>query len=309
MKVSIIISVYNECENLRELYRRICSVVDANRLDCEFLFVDDGSVDNSFELIAEMAKADPRVVALKFSRNFGHEYAMQAGLSYSRGEVVVLIDSDLQHPVSVIPEILEKLEKYDVVFCKRNLYHSSFFKQCTSWLFYRIFNYLSSVSLVPDASDFFGIRKRVVDIVRALPERDRFLRGLLRWSGLSYTFITYDHEQRGAGKSKYNLIKLFELAIDSLLSFSNNPLRKLAFVGIVIALLAFGYVIYIIILFLFFGTKLLPGWATIVVSVLFFGGLNLAGLSLLGEYLARIYGEIKQRPLYIFDKIIDARPN
>lgn len=309
MKLSIIISVYNESGNLRELYRRITGVIAASELDCEILFVDDGSKDNSFEEISEIAKSDPGVVALKFSRNFGHEYAMQAGLSYSRGDAAILMDSDLQHPAELIPEIMKQLEKYDVVFCKRSVYRASIVKRICSWSFYLLFNSLSNVNLIPGASDFYGLRKRVVDTLRNLPERDRFLRGLLRWSGFSHTYIDYVHDKRGSGRSKYGFIKLFELTLDSLLSFSNNPLRKLAFIGIIIAFLSFVYVAYIIILFLFFGARLLPGWATIVVSVLFLGGLNLAGISLLGEYLARIYGEIKQRPLYIVDKIVDARPS
>lgn len=307
MTVSIIVSVFNEFPNIREVYRQIVAVLSELSLEYELIFVDDGSKDDSFGIVKSICEENSRVVAVKLSRNFGHEYAMQAGLGWAKGDIAILMDADLQHPPAVLPDIIQKLKDYDVVFCRRMTYRTTFFKRATSWLFYRFFNLFSNIAIIPDASDFIGLRARVVTTLKSFPERDRFLRGLLRWSGFSNTCVFYDHQRRAGGESKYGFIKLLELTLDSLLSFSNNPLRKLAVVGLSIAVISFAYGMYVVVLFIFYNAALIPGWATIVVSVLFLGGINLVALSLLGEYLARIYNEIKQRPLFLVDMVIDSR--
>lgn len=302
--LSVIVSVYNEEGNLTELHRQLTkSLADVDE-PVEIFLVDDGSTDRSREILRELSNRDPRVVVIHFSRNFGHENAMQAGLDRCSGDRAIFMDADLQHPPHLLPEILQKLKDgYNVVFCIRQRQAAALWRRMTSSLFYKVINWITDIDFLPNASDFFGMDRKVIQSLRRMPEKGRFLRGLVAWSGFRRTFLKYAPMERFSGRSKYSFMHLLELSVDAAISFSGNPLRKIALIGLVISFLSVLYAVFVIFLYISHYEILLPGWATIVVSILFMGGLNLTLLSILGEYLVRTYMEIKGRPSYLIDEI------
>jgi len=298
--ISIAIPVFNEVENISILFDHLKKVLQPLPFNFEILFVDDGSTDGTYLAIKDLQKRDRRVKALSFSRNFGHQAALTAGLHYATGDAVITMDGDLQHPPSLIPTLIEKWrEGFEIVYTTReSTADESAFKKMTSRLFYRLINAFSDTPIQTYAADFRLLDRIVVNSLDRLQERDRFLRGLIGWMGYSSIGIRFTADARKAGTSKYTKRKMFKFAIDGILSFSAAPLHLATYLGIVVSFLSFLYGLYSIYAF-FFTTRTIPGWTSLLVTVLFLGGIQLICIGLLGEYLIRIYNEAKGRPLYI----------
>lgn len=297
---SIIAPIFNEKANLPELHRRITEVMKQTRELWELILVDDGSTDGSTDLLHEMAKKDKRVRPVIFARNFGHQVAVTAGLDYSRGEAVVIIDSDLQDPPELILEMAKKWrEGYEVVYAVRTEREGeSWFKLWTASLFYRLIYRITDVKIPLDTGDFRLIDRKVVDVMNRMRERHRFLRGMSAWVGFKQTGVEYKRAARVAGETKYPFRKMFRLAINAVTSFSYFPLQVATFAGFFsagIAILAMPVVIYL----RASGSQAFFGQASTLLAVLFLGGVQLISLGVLGEYIGRLYDEAKGRPLYI----------
>jgi polyisoprenyl-phosphate glycosyltransferase len=304
--VSIAIPVFNEAENIPILFDRLKEVIDPMSFNFEILFVDDGSTDETLANIKNLQRRDRRVKAVSFSRNFGHQAALTAGLQYATGDAVITMDGDLQHPPSLIPTLLEKwTEGFRIVFTTREATaDESFFKRSTSRLFYRIINAFSETPVQPFAADFRLLDRTVVDSLNTLRERDRFLRGLIGWMGYSSIGVPYQANERAAGTSKYSTRKMIGLAVDGILSFSATPLHLVTYLGLAVSFLSFLYGLYSIYAY-FFTTLTIPGWTSLLVTVLFLGGVQLFSIGFLGEYLIRVYNEAKGRPPYIIQEILN----
>lgn len=304
-RISIVAPAYNEEEVLPEFYRRVREVMDALGEPWELIFVNDGSTDNTLAVMRELHEKDPRVKIISFSRNFGHQIAITAGLDYAQGDAVVIIDADLQDPPEVIPELVEKWrEGYDVVYAVRKERHGeSWFKEWTAKLFYRLIYRITDVKIPLDTGDFRLMDRKVVQVLRTLRERSRFMRGLSAWVGFRQTGVFYVREPRFAGETKYPLRKMIKFALDAITSFSYVPLQLATYFGFAIAGLSLVGMVVAIYLRLSTGRELL-GQATTLVAVLFLGGIQLIFLGIIGEYLGRIYDEVKARPLYIVAETI-----
>lgn len=297
---SIVAPIFNEAGNLPELYRRVREVMDSSGEPWELLLVDDGSTDGSTEKIRELAQSDGRVRPVIFARNFGHQIAVTAGLDYSCGQAVVIIDADLQDPPEVILELAEKWrEGYDVVYAVRvEREGESWFKRFTASLFYRIILRITDVKIPLDTGDFRLIDRKVVNVIKTMRERHRFLRGMSAWVGFKQIGVEYKRAARLSGVTKYPFRKMVRLALNAVTSFSYFPLQVATYIGFVaagIAILAIPVVIYMRIT----GLQAFLGQATTLISVLFLGGVQLISLGILGEYVGRLYDEAKGRPLYI----------
>jgi dolichol-phosphate mannosyltransferase len=313
MLLSVVVPCYNEQEVIGETVRQLqefCSAVDD--LDVELLFVDDGSRDDTRKLLRGFAKADPRIKVVGFARNFGHQVAVTAGIDAARGDAVVLIDADLQDPPAVVHQMIAKWrEGYDVVYGTRTeRAGESAFKIATARAFYRLLNRLSDVPIPLDTGDFRLMSRAVVDTLRAMPERDRFVRGMVSWVGFRQVALPYRRAERFAGETKYPLRKMLRFATDGILSFSTKPLQLSVAMGMVSALLALVGIVYALSLRLFTSIWV-EGWTALMIAVLFIGGVQLISIGILGEYIGRIYNEIKRRPLYVVEEYLgfeDARP-
>ncbi|MEW6286848.1 MAG: glycosyltransferase family 2 protein [Chloroflexota bacterium] len=297
---SIIAPIYNEKDNLPELHRRVSEVMKTLGQPWELILVDDGSSDGSTELIRELARQDEHVRPVIFARNFGHQLAVTAGLDYSRGEAVVIIDADLQDPPELIPQMAEKWkEGYEVVYAVRaEREGESWFKLWTASLFYRLIYRITDVKIPLDAGDFRLMDRKVVNVMNSMRERHRFLRGMSAWVGFKQIGIEYKRAARKAGETKYPFRKMFRLALNAITSFSYFPLQVATFFGFFsagIAILAIPVVIYL----RASGSQAFFGQATTLIAVLFLGGVQLISLGILGEYIGRLYDEAKGRPLYI----------
>lgn len=304
--ISVVVPVYNEAEGIRQFHKRATAALRAlEGCDHELVYVDDGSRDGSFEIMRELADWDPRVQLLKFSRNFGHQIAITAGLDQARGDAVVFIDADLQDPPEVIAELVAKWrEGFDVVYAQRTRRKGeTAFKLLTASVFYRMLRMLASIDIPPDVGDFRLISRRVADELRRMREKDRFIRGLVSWVGFRQTSVPYLREQRFAGESKYPLRKMLKFAFDGLTSFSTAPLRVASWLGYATSGLAFLYLASVFVQVALGVT--IEGWATIMVAVLFLGGVQLICLGILGEYLGRVFNEVKPRPVYIVEDHIE----
>jgi polyisoprenyl-phosphate glycosyltransferase len=297
---SIIAPIYNEQESLPELYRRISAILDSTGEQWELLLINDGSTDRSEEMIRELAGQDPRVRPILFARNFGHQIAVTAGLDFSRGRAVVIIDADLQDPPELILEMIEKWrEGYEVVYAVRaEREGESWFKTFTASLFYRLIYRITDVKIPLDTGDFRLIDRKVVNVLNHMRERHRFLRGMSAWVGFKQTGISYRRSARFAGETKYPFRKMFRLAINAITGFSYFPLQVATFLGFIAAAISILAIPFVIILRLISSQELL-GQATTLIAVLFIGGVQLISLGILGEYIGRIYDEVKGRPLYI----------
>lgn len=306
MLVSVVVPCYNEEPVIRETHKRLVAVLEQLRPDAfELIYVNDGSRDRTLELLEELQAADARVRVLSFSRNFGHQIAVTAGLDHAEGDAVVLIDADLQDPPAVILEMVERWrDGYHVVYGMRtDRPGETRFKLWTAKLFYRLLNKLSDVEIPLDVGDFRLMDRRVVEVMRAMPERDRYLRGMVSWVGFRQIAVMYRREPRFAGESKYPLFKMLRFATDGIISFSNVPLRLAVWAGVFAIFLAFGGIIYALVLRLYFSeTHWVRGWTSTFVAILFLGGTQLIFLGFIGEYIGRIYGEVKRRPLYILQE-------
>lgn len=300
---SIVIPVYNEEENLLELYHRLKKVlVNLDEL-YEIIFVNDGSMDRTRDIIYELRNSDPNIKLISFSRNFGHQTSVSAGLDFASGHATIMMDGDLQDPPEIIPRLIEKWQEgYKVVYALRKKRKEGLFKRFAYSTFYRLLKKISYIDIPLDSGDFSLIDRKVVDLLIKMPERNKFIRGLRAWVGFQQIGIEYERDKRYAGEPKYSLNKLLNLALDGLISFSYAPLKLATSFGFVVSGFAFFGAIFTFIQRITIGT--IPGFATTVISILFLGGIQLMTIGILGEYIGRIYDEVKQRPLYIVEEII-----
>jgi polyisoprenyl-phosphate glycosyltransferase len=306
-RISIIIPAFNESAGLHELHRRLTQVVDGMCVSAEFLYVNDGSHDDTLEVMHAIRKRDPRVALIDLSRNFGKEIAMMAGLDHATGEAVILIDADLQDPPELIPELCSRWrEGYDVVYATRvDRKGESWLKKQTAHLFYRAMQRVGTTPIPSDTGDYRLLSRRAVDALTQLRERHRFMKGLFSWIGYRQTSVQYVRDPRYAGETKWNYWRLWNLAIEGFTSFTAAPLKISTYIGIGTALFAFTYGLIIISRTLLYG-RVVPGYASLMVVMLFLGGIQLTALGILGEYVGRMFNEVKQRPLYLVQLYIPA---
>lgn len=305
LKLSVVTPCYNESEVISLFYQAIKPVLAGlSDLDYEIIFVDDGSVDDTLVLLNSIASHDKCVRVCSLSRNFGHQIALTAGLDFAKGDAVVLMDSDLQHPPSSIPELVVKWrEGYDVVSAIRsNSQGGSWFKDFTSNGFYAIFNLLSTTHVPKGAADFCLLSRRACDTLNDMPERHRLLRGMVSWTGFKRAMVPYECAERAAGQSKYSIGKMVGLALDAVFSFSAQPLRLAFRLGIIMAALGFFYLI-VTVGYGLIVNGLVPGYASLIGVTITLGGCQLAFIGLIGEYLARVFEEVKRRPIYLVKQL------
>lgn len=298
--ISIVVPVYNEEENIKHFYQAVCAVMEASPYAFELIFVDDGSADKSREIIAALEQSDERVQGMFLARNFGHQLALTCGLDYAEGDAVITMDGDMQHPPELLPVLLQKWEAgFDVVQTIRQTTEGvSWLKKLTSKGYYKLLNKLSDVHIHEGGSDFRLMDKRVVQVFRRYREHARFIRGMVSAMGYRQAYIEFVAPKRFAGSSKFSPRKMLHFALDGIMSYSKTPLRFGLYGGFIsgfICLLLMLHVLFI----KFFTDDAVPGWATITVSLLFFCGVQLSILGIIGEYIGRIFEEVKQRPLYL----------
>jgi dolichol-phosphate mannosyltransferase len=298
--ISLVAPIYNDIENIPELYRRIHKVMTASRLDWELLLVDDGSTDGSTDAIKKMAREDKHIRPVIFARNFGHQQAITAGWDHARGEAVVIIDADLQDPPEVIPDLIAKWrEGYEVVYAVRaEREGETWFKKTTAAFFYRIVHRITDVNMPVDAGDFRLMDRKVIEVLKSMKEIHRFPRGMSAWVGFRQVGVPYKRASRFAGVTKYPFKKMLKLALNAITSFSYFPLQMATYFGFFSAGLAI-LAIPVVVATRLTGSAAFLGQATTLIAVLFLGGVQLISLGVLGEYIGRIYDEVKKRPLYI----------
>jgi glycosyltransferase involved in cell wall biosynthesis len=302
-RLSIVVPAYNESEGLREFHARLTAVLDGLDFDCEVLYVDDGSRDDTYAVMSALREADPRVATIKLSRNFGKELALTAGLDAADADAVVVIDADLQDPPELIPVLIRHWrDGYDIVYGTRSTRAGETrLKRFTSAAFYRVMQRLSATPLPRDTGDFRLMSRRALDALKQLRERQRFMKGLFTWVGYRQKAVTYDRDPRFAGSSKFNYWRLWNFALEGITSFSGAPLKIATYVGVFTALLAFGFGIWVLGKALVLGDPV-RGYPSLMLVVLFLGGVQLMALGMIGEYLGRLYMEAKQRPLYLIEE-------
>lgn len=298
-KVSIVVPMYNEQEVAAEFYNRVTKVLENINLNYEIIVVNDGSRDKTLEILLELIKQDEHIRVINFSRNFGHQAAITAGIENATGDAIITIDADLQDPPEVIIDLIKKWQEgFDIVYAKRKSRKvDSFFKRYTAEMFYKILNKLSDTNIPENVGDFRLISKRVQEVFIKLPEKDRFIRGMFAWMGFKQAFVEFDRKERFAGKTKYPLKKMIKLALSGIIGFSTKPLRLILKLGFLTTFISFLLMIYAII------TKIMGytthGWSSLMVAITFIGGIQLLSLGIIAEYMAKIYGEVKARPVYI----------
>ena len=302
-ELSVVIPVYNEAENIPVLYDRIRGVLERASIDFEIVFVDDGSCDESVHKVEEIGASDKRIVVIELARNFGHQVAITAGLDFARGRAIAVMDADLQDPPEVLPEFVAKWrEGNEVVYAVRAARKEGWLKRASYSIFYRLLRHVANIDIPLDAGDFCVMDRRVVDLLKSMPERNRFVRGIRSWVGFRQTGIPFERDARHAGKSKYSVFGLMVLALDGLVSFSYVPLRIITFIGFVVSLMSISLAVFYTMVKLQFGLNP-PGFATIVVAICFFSGVQLITLGVIGEYVGRIFEEAKKRPMYILRRV------
>jgi glycosyltransferase involved in cell wall biosynthesis len=301
--LAVVVPAYNESEGLRAFHARLAAVFEQLDLACSVLYVDDGSRDDTWQVMESLRGEDTRVATLKLSRNFGKELALTAGLDHADADAVVVIDADLQDPPELIPQFVARWrEGFDVVYGTRSTRAGeSHLKKATAAAFYRVMERLSHTPVPRDTGDYRLMSRRAIDALKQLRERQRFMKGLFTWVGFQQTAIVYDRDARFAGISKFNYWRLWNFALEGITSFSTAPLKIATYVGVLTALLAFVFGIFVFGKALLFGDPV-RGYPTLMVVVLFLGGVQLMALGLIGEYLGRLYMEVKQRPLYLVDR-------
>ncbi|WP_373524862.1 glycosyltransferase family 2 protein, partial [Nostoc sp.] len=304
-KYSFIIPIYNEEEIIPELYRRVSAVM--NRMDglVELVLINDGSRDRSLQLLRDLHQKDPRICYLSFARNFGHQIAVTAGLNFVRGQVIVILDADLQDPPELIPDMVEKWRQgYQVVYAQRTQrLKEGWFKRFTAYFFYRVLKKLADVDIPTDTGDFCLMDRQIVDILNSMPERARYIRGLRSWVGFQQTAIQFERRSRFAGEVKYTFSKSLALAINGLVSFSKVPLRLSTYLGLIAAAAAIIMALLVLYWRLFLPHSPLTGFTIILMSIFFLGSVQLVSVGILGEYVGRIYEEVKARPLYTLAEV------
>lgn len=303
--ISLVVPIFNEEESIAEMYRRLKLVGGTLDSDVEFVLVDDGSRDRSLEMMRGFHAEDPRVRYVSLARNFGHQIAVTAGLHFSRGDAVVVMDADLQDPPELIPQMIEKWRAgYHVVYAKRTARHREGpIKKFLAFSFYRFLRMLTDVDIPSDTGDFCLMDRKVVDVMNALPERGRYLRGLRAWVGFKQTAVTFERDPRFAGEVKYTFRKSLSLAVNGIISFSRVPLRIATYVGLLAAVFAFMMILLVVYWRLAQHAAPLIGYTIVTAAIFFFGAVQLLCLGILGEYLGRIYDEVKGRPIYTVKEI------
>ena len=303
MELSIIIPIYNEELILPELHRRLAAAAAQITEDYELIFVNDGSKDGSLAGLKQLAAQFERANFISFSRNFGHQVAVSAGLDHAKGNAVVIIDGDLQDPPELIPELYKKhKEGYEVVYAKRkNRQGESIFKKFTAKMFYRILANITSIDIPLDTGDYRLMDKVVVDNLKQMPERHKFLRGQISWIGFRQTFVEFDRGERTHGETGYTLKKMLQFALDGITAFSDVPLRFVTWAGFGVSFIAFLIIIYALFA-KFVMNEVVTGWTSMIISVMFIGGVQLIAIGIIGEYLSRINTDVKRRPLYIIQE-------
>lgn len=304
-KLSVVVPMYYEEEVAKECYNRLKGIVEKiDNYEYEIIFINDGSKDKTLPILMEIAEKDKNVKVLSFSRNFGHQCAVTAGLQYVTGDAIVIIDADLQDPPELIPKMLKLWEDgNEVIYGKRKSREGeSKFKLLTASMFYKTLNALSDVEIPKDTGDFRLVDRKVVDVINSLPEHNKFLRGLFSWVGYKQTPFEYERKERFAGKTKYPLKKMLKLAQDGIFSFSTKPLKIVGTMGIISIAISIIILIYAILSYIFNWNNLTAGWTSLMVTMTFLSGMILISLWMIGEYIGRIYDETKRRPQYIIDK-------
>ncbi|WP_307972290.1 glycosyltransferase family 2 protein [uncultured Brachyspira sp.] len=308
-KVSFIIPCYNEEESLPILYQRLNNVANQlNNYKCEFIFINDGSKDKTEEIIENLNKNDNRVKLFSFSRNFGHQAAVSCGIHNCESDIAIIIDADLQDPPEIIPDMIKEYEKNKcpIIYGKRiSREGESLFKKLTASIFYRLINLLSEVQFPVDTGDFRLIDKTVIEAYKSFSENPKYIRGLISWMGFEHKAFEYKRESRIAGTTKYTLNKMLRLALTGILSFSVKPLRISLYFGIISILIAIIFSLRVFYLSLFSSVELVRGWASTIIIILFMGGVQLISLSVISEYLANMFNQVKKRPEYIIKNKIN----
>lgn len=307
--LSVIIPVYNEEHNLRELYQRLVAVCLQLELTYELVFVNDGSMDGSMQVIHELAAENPGVKYISFSRNFGHQVAVSAGLEHARAKNVAIIDADLQDPPEALVPLYHRLnEGFDVVYARRRKRSGeSVMKKVTAKIFYRVLWRITSVDIPVDTGDFRIMKARVVEVLRQMPEQHKFIRGQIAWAGFRQSYVEYDRNGRKSGTTGYSYGKMTRFATDGITSFSDFPLKLVTWLGFFVAFIAFLVALYSLYSKFVMGGAV-PGWASLMISLLFLGGVQLISLGIIGEYISRIASNVRRRPLYIVDETNCPRP-
>ena len=306
-ELSVVIPAFNEEPNIGPMYDRLVKALESKIDGLEIVFVDDGSKDATWECIANLAGEDRRVKGLRFARNFGHQAAVTAGVDVASGKAIVLIDADMQDPPEVIPEMIQRWrEGFEVVYGKRIAREGeTFFKRTTAALFYRILRRITDVDIPADAGDFRLMGPRAVEAFRALPERNRFIRGLVSWIGFPQIAVSYHREARHAGETKYPIREMMRFAVDAVTSFSFLPLRMATVLGFIVSGSSFLYILLVSVLKVVGVMRFGHTW--LMASILFLGGVQLVMIGVLGEYLARVFDEVKRRPLYLVGESTDGK--
>ncbi len=298
--ISVIIPVYNEAGNIEKLYERLTSVMESIGDAYEMLFVNDGSQDNTLSIIKKFAHVDNNIKYIDFSRNFGHQIAVFAGLEYAHGDYIVIIDADLQDPPELIHELYAKCrEGYDVVYAQREFRAGeTYMKKTTAKYFYKVLKYFSDTEIPLDTGDFRIMTRKVVDIVLNMPEYNKFLRGQIAWVGFSQTGVIYNRDSRYDGKSGYPYSKMIRFAFDGLTAFSNTPLKVATYLGFFVSSITFGVLLYTLYIKFILGSAI-QGWTSTMIAILFLGGVQLVCIGIIGEYLGRVLDNVRNRPLYL----------
>ena len=309
-KVSLVIPMYYEEQVVDECYKRVTNVFNKELKEkyiYEIIFINDGSKDRTLEMLEQLAIKDENVKVISFSRNFGHQAAVTAGLKYVSGDAVVIMDADLQDPPELIPEMIKKWEEgYEVIYGKRKSRDGeSVFKLLTAKAFYSMINKMSDIEIPKNTGDFRLVDKKVVDVINSLPEHNKFLRGLFSWVGFKQYAYEYERKARFAGKTKYPLAKMLKLANDGIIGFSTKPLKIVGALGFFSVIASIVILIYAILSFAYKWNNLTSGWTSLMCTITFIGGAILLSLWMIGEYISRIYEETKDRPQYIIDKTIN----
>ncbi|MEK4004130.1 glycosyltransferase family 2 protein [Paenibacillus sp. FSL H3-0333] len=299
-KLSLIVPMYNEQDNIETFFKSIKSTMLEHSYNYEILCINDGSKDNTLPLLRDLAQIDNHIKVIDLSRNFGKEIAMSAGFKYASGDAIIPIDADLQDPPSIIPLLVNKwIEGYDVVYATRSKREGeTVFKKMTAHMFYRVITKLTRINIPEDTGDFRLMSRQVVDALNQLPEHHRFMKGLFSWVGFKQTSVTYQREARFAGKTSFNYWKLWNFALEGITSFSFAPLQFASYLGFFVSITSFVYMLYLIFNTIFYGNPV-AGYPSLMVAILFFGGIQLITLGIIGEYIGRIYNETKRRPLFL----------
>jgi polyisoprenyl-phosphate glycosyltransferase len=313
--ISVIAPAFNEAGNIQRLYERLSAASLAWREDYEILIVDDDSHDDTLSICKNIAASDPRLKVISLSRNFGHQIAVSAGLRYAAGDLVAIIDADLQDPPEELHRFFAKCrEGFDVVYAIRTKRKEGPFKRTAYFLFYRLLHALAAIDIPLDSGDFCVLTRRVVDALNALPERNRFVRGLRTWVGFTQTGMTYERQARLAGKPKYTFSKLVRLAMDGIVNFSYKPLQALVIGGLFMAGATLCMMVFLLLQYvndwtiLGYNPRQAKGWTSLMLTILFFASVQLIALGVIGEYLGRLFEEVKNRPLYLVKELVNLHP-